>query len=82
MKDRLPASWQEVKMEGYLLRHLMDQLPDDEKLMAASWLCVEMSIAAGDNPVEWLGIIEMAKTDLLNCISLARAEREGENESE
>lgn len=59
------ATWQEVEKEGHLLWCLIRRLSGEEKREAACWIVEEVVVAAGDDVVEWLGLLELVKVRLL-----------------
>lgn len=70
------AIWQEVEKEAMLCRQLIKRLPAEERVEAAKWMVLEIIVTAGDSAIEWLGILETAKFELMADAFISEGEEE------
>jgi hypothetical protein len=59
------ASWDEVEKEVVLIANMIKQLSDEHKVAAAVRISFEAALWAGGTDAEMLGILELAKQELL-----------------
>ncbi len=70
------ASWDEVEKEVVLVANMIKQLPDEHKIAAAVRIAFEAALWAGTTDAEMLGILEIAKCELLQFIGDVESEED------